>query len=50
MRSTEVLVVGAGPFGLSVAAHAKGCGMDAQRCQRAPGVDLTAQCIAHHAP
>ncbi len=28
MRSTEVLVVGAGPFGLSVAAHAKGCGMD----------------------
>jgi cation diffusion facilitator CzcD-associated flavoprotein CzcO len=28
MRSTQVLVVGAGPFGLSVAAHAKGCGMD----------------------
>jgi len=27
MRSTEVLVIGAGPFGLSVAAHAKHCGM-----------------------
>ena len=28
MRSTEVLVIGAGPFGLSVAARAKDCGMD----------------------
>ena len=27
MQSTELLVIGAGPFGLSVAAHAKHCGM-----------------------
>ena len=28
MRSTELLVIGAGPYGLSVAAHARQCGID----------------------